>query len=57
MEWLTRKAKRVAEVTDKVLDAIEKAGHTVVTVQREFAVPYRGNLDVRVGQELRLAIF
>lgn len=57
MEWLTRKEKRVAEVTDKVLDAIEKAGHTVVTVQREFAVPYRGNLDVRVGQELRLATF
>jgi DNA-directed RNA polymerase subunit beta' len=41
-----------AEVTDKILDAIEKAGHPNVTVQREFAVPYRGNLDVRVGQEI-----
>jgi len=41
------------EVTDKMLDSIEKAGQTTVTVQREFAVPYRGNLDVRVGQEVQ----
>ena len=49
-------ASRIAtagqELTDELLDAMEKAGHTTVTVQREFAVPYRGNLDVRVGQEL-----
>lgn len=38
------------EVTDRILDQIEKAGYETVTVQREFAVPYRGNLDVRVGQ-------
>ncbi|MDF2439255.1 MAG: DNA-directed polymerase subunit beta, partial [Abditibacteriota bacterium] len=40
------------EVTDRMLDQIEKAGHARVTVQREFAVPYRGKLDVRVGQEV-----
>ena len=40
-------------MTDKILDGIEKLGHTSVTVQREFAVPYRGNLDVRVGQEVQ----
>jgi DNA-directed RNA polymerase subunit beta' len=42
------------EVTDRILDAIEKAGHTTVTVQREFAVPYRGSLDVRVGQTVNV---
>jgi len=41
-----------SEVTDRILDSIEKAGHTQVTVQREFAVPYRGNLDVRVGESV-----
>jgi DNA-directed RNA polymerase subunit beta' len=38
------------EVTERLLDQIEKAGHSRVFVQREFPVPYRGNLDVRVGQ-------
>jgi DNA-directed RNA polymerase subunit beta' len=38
------------EVTERLLDQIEKAGHSQLTVQREFPVPYRGNLDVRVGQ-------
>ncbi|MBV9864664.1 MAG: DNA-directed RNA polymerase subunit beta' [Abitibacteriaceae bacterium] len=38
------------EVNERILNQIEDAGHTTVTVQREFAVPYRGNLDVRVGQ-------
>ncbi len=41
------------ELTDRMLDAMEKAGQSRVTVQREFAVPYRGNLDVRVGQEVQ----
>ncbi|HEX8551273.1 MAG TPA: DNA-directed RNA polymerase subunit beta' [Abditibacteriaceae bacterium] len=43
-------ATATQEITEKILDAMEKAGHTSVTVQREFAVPYRGSLDVRVGQ-------
>jgi DNA-directed RNA polymerase subunit beta' len=38
------------EVTERALDQIEKAGVSQVTIRREFAVPYRGNLDVRVGQ-------
>jgi DNA-directed RNA polymerase subunit beta' len=41
-----------SEVTERIVDAMEKAGHTSVTVQREFAVPYRGNLDVAVGDEV-----
>ena len=40
------------EVTERALDAIEKAGIPNVTIRREFAVPYRGNLDVRVGQHI-----
>jgi len=40
------------EVTERALDAIEKAGISKVTIRREFAVPYRGNLDVRVGQQI-----
>ena len=40
------------EVTERALDAIEKAGISTVTIRREFAVPYRGNLDVRVGQQI-----
>ena len=42
------------DLTDKMLDLLEKNGHKKVTVQREFAVPYRGNLDVRVGQQVQL---
>ncbi len=42
------------ELSDRLLDAIEKAGYETVTVQREFAVPYRGNLDVRVGQQVQM---
>jgi DNA-directed RNA polymerase subunit beta' len=42
------------ELTDKMLDAMERNGHTTVTVVREFAVPYRGRLDVRVGQEVQM---
>ena len=42
------------DLTDKMLDLLEKNGHKKVTVQREFAVPYRGNLDVRVGQTVQL---
>jgi DNA-directed RNA polymerase subunit beta' len=38
------------EATDRILDNIEKAGIESVTIQREFPVPYRGNLDVKVGQ-------
>ncbi len=40
------------ELTDKLLDAMEKGGVGRVTVRREFPVPYRGRLDVRVGQEV-----
>ena len=42
------------DLTDKMLDLLERNGHKKVTVQREFAVPYRGNLDVRVGQSVQL---
>jgi DNA-directed RNA polymerase subunit beta' len=38
------------EVTERALDQLEKGGVSQVTIRREFAVPYRGNLDVRVGQ-------
>ena len=40
------------ELTDRILDQIEKAGHKRVTVRREFAVPYRGTLAVKVGDEV-----
>ncbi len=40
------------EITERILDQIEKTGQDRVTVQREFAVPYRGKLDVRVGQQV-----
>ena len=42
------------DLTDKLIDLLEKNGHKKVTVQREFAVPYRGNLDVRVAQTVQL---
>jgi DNA-directed RNA polymerase subunit beta' len=42
------------ELTDKLLDAMEKGGVVRVTVRREFPVPYRGRLDVRVGQEVAM---
>jgi DNA-directed RNA polymerase subunit beta' len=41
------------ELTDRILDVMERNDVRSVTVQREFAVPYRGNLDVRVGQEVQ----
>ena len=40
------------ELTDRMLDSLEKAGHTRVTVRREFAVPYRGKLAVVSGMEV-----
>jgi DNA-directed RNA polymerase subunit beta' len=40
------------ELTDRLLDQIEKAGHLRVTVRREFAVPYRGTLAVKVGDQV-----
>ena len=42
------------DLTDKMVDLLERNGHKKVTVQREFAVPYRGNLDVRVAQTVQL---
>ncbi|HEX8464323.1 MAG TPA: DNA-directed RNA polymerase subunit beta' [Abditibacterium sp.] len=41
------------ELTDKMLDVMERNDVRQVIVQREFAVPYRGNLDVRVGQQVQ----
>ncbi len=40
------------ELTDRLLDQIEKAGHSRVTVRREFPVPYRGTLAVKVGDQV-----
>jgi DNA-directed RNA polymerase subunit beta' len=42
------------EITERILDQIEKAGIEKLTIQREFPVPYRGNLDVRLGQKIEM---
>lgn len=42
------------ELTDRLLDLLERNNVDKVIVQREFAVPYRGNLDVRVGQHVQM---
>ncbi|BCM94080.1 DNA-directed RNA polymerase subunit beta' [Abditibacteriota bacterium] len=44
----------LGDLTDKMLDLLERNEVKSVVVQREFAVPHRGNLDVRVGQEVAL---
>jgi DNA-directed RNA polymerase subunit beta' len=40
------------EISERLVDQFEKAGISSVVVQREFPVPYRGSLDVRVGQQI-----
>ena len=42
------------DLTDRMIDLLERNGVNQVVVQREFAVPYRGNLDVRVGQHVAM---
>ena len=44
----------LGDLTEKSLDLLERNEVKSVTVQREFAVPHRGNLDVRVGQTVSL---
>ncbi len=44
----------MGDLTEKSLDLLERNEVKSVTVQREFAVPHRGNLDVRVGQTVAL---
>jgi len=42
------------DLTDRMVDLLERNGVHQVVVQREFAVPYRGNLDVRVAQHVQM---
>jgi DNA-directed RNA polymerase subunit beta' len=42
------------DLTDRMVDLLERNGVNQIVVQREFAVPYRGNLDVRVGQYVQM---
>jgi DNA-directed RNA polymerase subunit beta' len=42
------------ELTERIIDTLEKSGVQSVTVQREFAVPYRGALAVRVAQQVTM---
>jgi DNA-directed RNA polymerase subunit beta' len=45
-------AKAGQTVTDKLLDQIIGTDAKTISIRREFAVPYRGNLDVKVGEEI-----
>jgi DNA-directed RNA polymerase subunit beta' len=45
-------AKAGQTITDKLLDQIISTDAKEITIRREFAVPYRGNLDVKVGEDI-----
>jgi len=45
-------AKAGQTITDKLLDQIIATDAQTISIRREFAVPYRGNLDVKVGEEI-----
>jgi DNA-directed RNA polymerase subunit beta' len=45
-------AKAGQTVTDKMLDQIIGTDAKTISIRREFAVPYRGNLDVKVGEDI-----